>query len=250
MPTNFGTQKELEMVMNLDGKKVGELSNNLRTFMQALFGILDNEEIVHCSKIEEFIKPDFVVTYKENKKYVSMKSGRAETIHQENIKTFILFLRSLGISKRTQQTILLYQYGDGTLDGSGKERMDYNKLRLVLEERIQEANEELNSSKEIIMKVMERCLFVGNLENAIPIDCVYFGDYRFGVTATVNQMRKYITRKSFHWMKNLHIGPIQLRPHARYINKDIKHPEAREKLECYWANFSSDIDYISSRYDY
>ena len=250
MPTNLGNLKELEVIQSIDNKKIIELSNNMRNLITALYGVLDDNEIVHCYKIEDYIKPDFVITYKNQKRYVSMKSGRAETIHQEHVKSFILFLRSLGISTRTQQTILLYQYGDGTLDGTGKNRIDYNKLRLMLDERIKEANEELNRNRDFVSKVITRCLFVGTLENAIPIDCIYFGDYHFGIVATRKQIEKHINRKNWQWMSNLHIGPIQLRPHARYIGKEIKNPESRNKLECYWANLSSDIDYISSRYDY
>ena len=250
MPTNLGTTKELEVVQAIDGKKVKELSNNMRSFLSALYVCLDDEEVVKCHKIDDFIKPDFVITYKGQDKYVSMKTGRAETVHQELIKNFVLFLRSMGISNRTQKTILYYQYGDGTLDGTGKERIDYNKLRLKLADRIKEANDELNQSKDFIMEVIKRCLFIGTLENAVSIDCVYFGDYRYGVVATRKQIEKHIYRKDWNWMDNLHIGPIQLRPHARYIGKKIKNPTSRDKIECYWANFSSDIDFISSRYDY
>ena len=250
MPTNNGKLKELEIIAHLNGKRVGELSNNLKNLLTALYGVLDDNEIVKCELIEEFIKPDFIITYKGIQKYVSMKTGRAECVHEENIKSFILFLRSLGVSVRTQQTILLYHYGDGTLDGSNNERIEYNKLRLMLESRIEEANNELNSSKQFILEVIERCLITGTLEKAIPIDCVYFGDYRFGEVATTRQITTHIKRKSWDWMKNLHIGPIQLRPHARYYNKEIKSEKRRQKLECYWANLSSDISYISSRYDY
>lgn len=250
MPTNLGNFKEQEIVYNLHNKKVHELSNNLRNLVEVLFGALDEDETIRCCLIDDFIKPDFVIEYKNQKRYVSMKTGRAESVHQELVKNFVLFLESLGISKETQETILLYQYGDGTLDGSGEKRINYNQLRLILDDRIKEANEELNQSKDFIMKVITRCLFVGTLENAIPIDCIYFGDYRYGVVATRKQIEKHIYRKNWNWMNNLHIGPIQLRPHARYIEKEIKNPKSREKLECYWANLSSDIDFISSRYDY
>lgn len=250
MPTNLGNFKEKELIANLHNKKVKNLTNNLRNLVTSLFGVLDDKETIQCYKIEDFIKPDFVIVYKGQKKYVSMKTGRAETIHQELVKSFILFLRSEGISKRTQQTILLYQYGDGTLDGTGKSRIDYNQLRVMLDSRIKEANDELNQSKEFIMKVINRCLILGTLENAISIDCVYFGDYHFGVVATINQITKHINRKNWKWMNNLHIGPIQIRPHARYTGKEIKNPKYRNKIDCYWANFGSDIDYISSKYDY
>lgn len=250
MPTNNGIFKEDEMVHYLDNKKVKELSNNLRNVVTALFGVLDEEEVVHCQKTDDFIKPDFCIEYRGKKKYVSMKSGRAETVHQELIKNFVLFLREKGISKRTQQTLLLYQYGDGTMDGSAEKRIEYNRLRALLEDRIKDANEEMNQNKDFIWEVMEHCLILGTLQNAIAIDAVYFGDVRFGVVATAKQIKKHVYRKDWRWMNNLHIGPIQLRPHARYYGKEVKNPHAREKLECYWANFGSDMDFISSRYDY
>lgn len=238
------------MVLNLNNKKVKNLSNNLHNMMKILFGALDDEEIVHCELIDDIIKPDFVITYRGVKKYVSMKSGQAETIHQEFIKNFILFLRSKNISIKTQQTILLYQYGDGTMDGTGEKRLNYLDTRVALRNRIFEANIELNKDPYFVLEVIKRCLFVGNMENAIPIDAIYFGDYQYGVVATVRQITKHILLRRWDWMENLHIGPLQIRPHARYVDKKPLHPKFRERLDCYWANLSSDINYISSRYDY
>ena len=170
MPVNEGISKENEMIESLNGKKICELSNNLKNLIHALFGLLDEEEIITCEKQDIYIKPDFKITYKGESKYISMKTGRSESIHQETVKDFVLFLRSLGVSKKTQGTILLYHYGDGTMDGTGKKRYEYEDLRKMLKERIIEANIELNSSQEIIEKTFERCLFLGNRENAIEID--------------------------------------------------------------------------------
>ena len=250
MPLNFGKEKEMEMVAHLNNKKTCEISNNLRSLLSALYGPLEDDEVVSCKLIDDFIKPDFVITYDGQSKYISMKTGRAEVLHQETISTFIKFLDNQGISKETQETILLYQYGDGTTDGTGKTRIDYNELRVLLKDRITKANIELNESKDFVLKVIERCILLGTLENAIRIDGLYFGNYKFGEIATTKQIIKHIKRKDWDWMRNLHIGPIQLRPHARYIGKEIKNPESRNKLECYWANLSSDIDYISNRYDF
>lgn len=250
MPMNNGKFIEVEIVDRLNGKRVKDLSHNLRNLMNALYGVLDGKQTVAAEVIEDYIKPDFVITYRGEKKYVSMKTGRAETVHQEYIKSFVLFLRSLGVSKRTQQTILLYQYGDGTLDGSAKERIEYNRFRLMMEKRIEEANEELNQSKEFVMKVIERCLILGTLENAIPIDCVYFGDCEFGHVATKKQIAKHIQYGNWKWMKNLHIGPLQIRPHARYVGKEIRNPKRRERVDLYWPNLSADIAFIAKRYDY
>ena len=59
------------------------------------------------------------IEYKGNRKYISLKSGKADEIAQEGIKNFVLYLRKCGLSKRSQKTILLYHFGDGTNDGSG-----------------------------------------------------------------------------------------------------------------------------------
>ncbi len=250
MPTNYGLLREDEMVAHLDGKKIKSLSNNLRNLIRDLYGVLDENGVVHCVKTQDYIKPDFIITYKRKKRYVSMKSGRCEIVHQEIVKNFVLFLRSLGVSNRTQQTILLYHYGDGTMDGSAPKRIEYEKLRVLLHDRIKEANEELNKNKDFIMAVMDHCLFKGTIEGAEPADCIYHGDYEFGVVATRKQIEKHIHRKEWNYINNLHIGPLQLRPHARYIGKEIKSQKKREALECYWPHLGADIDWISHRYDF
>lgn len=248
MPTNHGFLREDEMVHHLNNKKVKELNNNLYHMMQELYGVLDEEEVITCYKTEDFIKPDFVIIYKGETRYVSMKSGRSEIVHSESIKTFILFLRSLGISKETQRTVLYHHYGDGTLDGSGKERYNYDKLRYILSERIAKANEEFHDIK-IIMAVIERCVFLGTKDNAVPIDCLYHGDFEFGTVATKKQIIKHLKRKKWDYIQNLHIGPLMIRPHARYVGTEIKNEKRRQTVECNWINLYSDIDYISKRYD-
>ena len=115
MPMNYGFLNEEEIVHRIDGKRIEELSHNLKNLLRDLYGVLDDEEIVHCQRTDDYIKPDIVIDYKNEKRYVSLKCGRSNIVHSEYVKNFVLFLRELGISKRTQQTILLYQYGDGTM---------------------------------------------------------------------------------------------------------------------------------------
>ena len=250
MPSNYGFLREDEMVSRLNGKDVGSLSNNLKNLIRDLFGVLSEDAIVHCEKTQNFIKPDLIITYRGEQRFVSMKSGRCDIVHQELVHNFVLFLKGLGVSTRTQETILLYHYGDGTIDGTGEKRIEYDNLRVMLHDRIKEANEELNRDKDFIMTVIEHCVFVGTIPDADPADCLYHGNYEFGVVATRKQIEKHIYRKNWQWINNLHIGPLHLRPHARYVNKDIRSEKKRQTLECYWPNLAADIDWIAHRYDY
>ena len=249
MPTNKGLLKEDEMVLNLNKKRISELSPNLRTFINDLFGAVDDNEILHAKIIQGSAKPDFYVRYKTRTKYVSMKSGKSDTVHEEYIKNFVLYLRSLGVSTRTQQTILLFHYGDGTMDGTGKKRYEFEQLSYLLAERIKDANEELNKDYQFVKKVVDRCIFDGAIKDAIRADAIYHGDYHYGVMMNRKQLNKYLKGKDFTWINRLHIGPLLLRPCGRYVGCEVKNEKKRKTIDCYWPHFKDGVEYVSRRYD-
>ena len=248
MSSNNGYMREDEMIYHLDQKLVSELSPASRTMMEEMFGYLDNNETIRCVKADEYLKPDVLITYQGKTKGLSLKSGKSETLHKESVKTLIPFLRELGVSKRTLQTILLFQFGDGTLDGTGKERIPTDKLKYLLCDRIIEANTELNKDVEFILKVADRVMFDGIDDQSEKAAAIYHGVYDDGVIVTKTQFVKYIKYRTWNHYDSLHIGPLFFRPHARYINKPIKHEEYRFRIEFHWPRLVEDMYYISKRY--
>ena len=247
MANHKGFMFEDEFVYRLNNRKVKELSDHFKYVLIELFGFLDDDEIVKCCKTQDFIKPDVIVTYKNFKMYVSLKMSNSQFLHGEKVETFIPFLKKIGVSNRTIVTILYFQYGDGTLDGTGKERMQYDVLRSVLDKRIKEANAELNNP-EIVLKVVMRVMFEGVNDEAENADAIYVGDGKIGFIATKRQVIKYLNKKDWSYYDSFHIGPVLIRPHARYINKEIVNPQYRHKIDCWWPNLMSDIRYISKRF--
>ena len=74
--------------------------------------------------------------------------------------------RQFGISIETQKTLLLYQYGDGTMDGTGTKRMNYHEVFDWLHTHIEKANEELNGKFDIILSTFETLfVFIHILDN-------------------------------------------------------------------------------------
>jgi hypothetical protein len=171
----------------LNEKKVCQLSNNAKYIIREIFEHPDEEAVVYAKRLDEFIKPDFYIRIGENTHYISMKSGSSNTLHQEYVKEFCIYLRERGISNRTLQTILLYQFGDGTLDGTGKERFPYEKLRFLLADRLKEANLELNRDKEFVISIINRVVFKGAREENIEADYVYHGDKDYGFSFQKNR---------------------------------------------------------------
>ena len=244
-----GVLHEDEMIEFLNNKKVSTLSSNLYNLVVELFGVVDPNETIYCEHALEYTKPDFVVTYKDKKKYVSMKSGNGEQVHHEKIETFLPFLESLGVSKETINTILLYQFGDGTTDGSGKSRYEIEELKYILKDDIRKANRELNQVN-IIIAVADRVLFQGVNPDVPAAGSIYHGTYANGVVVNKKQILKYINAKKMRWhyFDNLHIGPFFMRPHARYINTEIKSENSRRVVDLHWPRMSVDMEYISKNY--
>lgn len=247
MPINQGYLKEDEMVEFLNGKTVSSLSDNLHQLLVRLFGVVDPNEKIKCEYCEQYTKPDFKVTYKGESRYVSMKSGDAETIHSEKVQTLIPFLRSIGVSKETLKTLLLYQFGDGTTNGTGQKRYNNHETYIWLKSRIQAANAELNTD-EMTEKIFERIVYQGVKDTVKPADCIYHGNYENGFLATKKQISLYIKDKDWSYLENLHVGPLLMRPHARYAGVPIRNENNRIKMDFYWPKLKLDIIYISKKY--
>ncbi len=249
MHKNIGRLKEDEFVFALNNKRAGDLSHNLKHVLREMFGLFSEDEIVKCGLVDKFQKPDFYIEFHGIRKYVSLKSGRANVVAQEGLKQFLEYLRNWNLSVEGQKTLLLYHFGDGTMDGSGKKRLEYMDIMRILRSKIKSLNEEFNNNKEFVKDIIYRCLFKGTQEGNIEADYIYHGDINYGVVCSKEQIFKHIDRRDWAFMDNLHIGPIQFRPHARYSDKEIKNEESRWKIDFWWANLAADLDYIAERYD-
>lgn len=254
---NFGSFNEDKIQTLLNKKRYSFLSNHWKSMFEIMYGtktvgFLNSIKKVKCVKTENYIKPDIIITFNGLERYVSIKSGKASNLHTEKIETFMPFLLSLGVSRDTVKTILLVHYGDGTLNGSGKYRMDFHELYQKYKSRILAANEELNDNTELIKEVVKRVVFQGVSEESHPAEYLYFGDEQFGTLISANQIYKYIDRKPHNWdfYENIHIGPLVLRPHGRYAHKEVVSEKRRNEVQCNWPNLHADLLYIEKRYGY
>lgn len=245
---NRGQLIEDEMILHLNDKKIRHLSDNLRYMLEDLFGVLDRNEIVKCVKADDWIKPDILITYQGKTKGLSIKSGRADIFHQEQLKYFIPYIREQGISEPTINALLIFLYGDGTIDGSGKERVNQNMIYEQYKDEIAKANEELNENFDFVSLMVDRFLFYGVNPDAYKADAIYIGDAYEGITVTRKQMMKFIRNTPYSFYKNPHIGPLLLVPGARYIGMPIKSEDKRNRVQAWWPNAGNTFAGIAKRY--
>lgn len=235
---------ELKIIQAINGKKFNEISMHMQKILLTMFGNIDSNDELSAEIVMGFKKPDIQVKYKNVTKYISIKGGNNENVHKEEVKTFVLFLRNLGVSIKTQQTILYYHYSDRTMDGSGKIRYTFSEMMKILGKRIKEANEELNNSKFIIENSVTRALFDGVIQPIVKADYIYHGDEKAGILCSQEEILNYINKNAYYAETRLHIGPLVFFPHGRYpglkpLNEIQK--KRREKVGLKWLNFRHDL---------
>ena len=235
--------EEYRFLASVKGKTFSELNPPMKRLIEKLFGEGERIEPFSCDLCNRFSKPDIYLAFGKRMKYISLKFGRSDSIHFETIKSLVLFLRGLGVSSETQKTILLFHYGDGTLDGSGTRRFLFEECFSLIKDRIKKANEELNK-KSIIRECLRRFLFRGTEARRIEVDALVFGSADYFVFATKEEIEKHVLSKRYGHIRTLHIGPMTLRPYIRDAKRQSKYPEKRTRAQIKWHYLLSDIEQI------
>ena len=252
MSLNEGLMNEEQIIRSIDGKTYYQLNPNLQHFIYFILPRIDRNRKIKCFHAEEYTKPDICISQDDMSRYISIKHGTAVDVHGERLDSFIQFLKESGIDDYTIESYLLYHFGDGTVDGTGKNRMDHFNVFVTYHDRIVEMNEIFNESREFVKNFADRVLFQGVNPLAIPADIIYHGDEDFGSFISRNQIMRHIELRRWDYMTSVvHIGPFILRPKARYPGgREVKNDDFRKRVVVSYPKLLSDIMYISRRYKF
>lgn len=250
MNSTLGWQNEDKIVDAINKKHFKDIDNSLKYFISFMYPYAKDQDTLYCYKTEDFIKPDICIQWKDKNTFVSLKTGITNTVHGEFLDTFCEFLLKLGTPEKHVITFKKFCYGDGTIDGTGKVRKQAYEIRSELAKEIEEFNKFFEEHKDIVKEVVARCLFDGVNPQAYKADYIYYGNFEFGNFVSKKQVMNHIGRKSWMFMDCPHIGPLVLRPHARYAGKQILNENNRHRITITWPNLLPDIQYIQRRFNY
>ena len=240
-----GIQNEKEIMEALDGKSFKELSDHLKKVVQTMFRDIKDDDVIHAEKVPGFAKPDLKISVNDEKHYLSIKFGSSSSLHCEQLEVLINWLSDHGIDDETIDNLLLYHYGDGTRDGSGQRRMPQQEVLRVYSKEVEQLNLKLNSNRFFVRDFVKRVVFDGNDPFKPSADFIYHGDIEEGEICSKEAMLAYCKRKTFHRLINVHIGPVMIRPYARYTSGVETYPEKRQKVAFEWSRIGWDIMYIN-----
>ena len=222
---NAGTKVELDFVKLINYKKYSDLNPNLRAFIKFLFDDIKEEDTLQCKRLNTRGKPDIKIIFKNIIKYVSIKSGSQNSVHTEKLETFIAFLRQNGVKEEVINILLLYHFGDGTCDGTGKIRYSAEKSKVKYAHEIKTFNQYINNFSNL-KKIFERMLFVGsNVKTAA--DVIYYGNINYGVWCKKEELIKYFGKNKCYYMNTPHFSALTYQNWCRNINLSRKSEQHR-----------------------
>ena len=178
-------------------KKYNSMNSNIKSFLNELFNFDLKEHTIYAKKFGENYKPDIAIHCNGITRYVSIKTGSSNSIHQEHLYSFLNFLQNMGASQEKILIIKEFQFNDKTTDGSGSMRKSAIDYQIEHQEKIQKLNNFFNNEF-IAQKMIDRLLFSGEYFNIPKVDYIYHGNLENGHWACRNDILKYLLSKKIH----------------------------------------------------
>lgn len=177
---NKGFSVERKIKASIDNKRFNEIDPTFRSILIKINNKISSDAIftvgkASVSQIGLFKKTDIYILM--NDQYfsnLSIKKGKSNSVHQENIYSFCEFMGSIGANLFEIDAIKKYHWGDGSLDGSiGKtdisKRKCYGPLKVAFAKEINIINSTFTKFNEKIL----RRVFLGGLSKNVPDFLIY-----------------------------------------------------------------------------
>ena len=189
---NNGFKNEYDFIELFNNKKIYQLDSNSRNFINDIFDEINQEEIIKTWKNKINQKADIFIKIGNYTKGISLKCGNNNSIHQEPIQEFKLFLKRIGIPYKAIDYYTSYQYDyyrenekiDKNISLSSTEYKNYYQNELDI------FNGCINKTK-IIIELVDRFIIRGK-NSDYDIDALIHG-----------------TPSDYVWIKKDDIGNIQ-----------------------------------------
>ena len=241
-----GYENEEEFASYLNGKQVGRIYPNFLDLLYKLYGYLDFKDYIECWVNKSKRKADIYIKINGYVRSVSIKKGVKNSVHNESISTLVSFFRKIGIDEEIISKFLYYQYADGTMNGTGKNRISSVLYRKEHQKDIDDINKELNDEK-LINAFVNRFILQGN-KSEYEVDAIIYGVVEDFIWITKEEVY-YIMRKHLKdECASLHISLLTLQPMSRNLNYNPKYEVCRNLIQVKWYNLSDDIIEVMAFY--
>ncbi len=239
-----GFTNETEIINYINTQKTYEnLNSNMQDFIKFLFSGVNVSGIrITATKPQGMVKPDIAITINGNTKYVSVKKGSGNSVHQEQLSLFETFLKNSGISSQIITYLKEFHYGDGSIDGKGGTRISANEWISNNYSKVSSINKAFKDNT-FLIKVFNRILFVGNVSPAPTVDAIFHGNINRALWASRDEIITYLLNWN-NTSNNIHFSNLSYQVWNRNLNYNPNTANRRHVMQLKWASLSEDLTSI------
>ena len=239
MNDGFINEKVLREYINMNS--FNTYNANIKAFLTFIFGEKLNTTLpFKAEKKAGQVKPDLVIKHNGIEKYVSVKKGSGNSVHQESINMFFPYINSL-LGSATLNNFKTFHYGDDTTNDTGTVRYSAAQCKSRYAKKVTDLNNELNKWSNL-STFLDRFLFIGNV-GSLTVDVVYHGTIDSGLWATREEIISYIKNHRFD-TNAVHFGPLTYQVGGRDEKRTAVHPDRRYVMQIKWGNLTKDLEAI------
>ena len=227
----------------INTKKFEDYNSNIQSFLKFVFKDCFNSSMdFYAEKKGGQVKPDLSINHNDVERFISVKKGSGNSVHQEKISVFFPFIENL-CGTNTLNCLKRFHYGDDTIDDTGLKRYNATECKEIYSNDIKILNNDFNQ-KNNLKVFLERFLFKGNVGNII-VDVVYHGTIDNGLWATRQEILNYVINNDIS-INAVHFGPLTYQVWGRNEKGTASHPERRYVMQVKWGSITDDLKKIRS----
>lgn len=240
---NYGYKNEYDFVELFNKKHLYELDNNSQKFLIELFGnIINNDEPIKAWKNKMVQKADIFIKYKNHIKGISLKCGKSNSIHHEQIQEFERYLGNLGIPYKTIDYYINYHYGykrdeEGKIDFNQK--LSSEEYKKIYQKDINVFNETINKTR-LIIDMIDRFIIRGR-NSDYDIEALICGTIKDYVWILKYDLYDLILSKKSMNFTSPHVACMTIGPKKRNLDNNSKHLKDRYLVCIRWNFIKEDI---------
>lgn len=247
-----GFENQNEIIVAIDNKKYNQLSGSAKQIIDTMFQKfeIDRNVFINAKKtLQKNSKSKVEISINDYKRFLAIKNGSSNSIHQEKIDTFLEFCKKIGMNEDEINAYKLIHYGDGTIDGKGKheDRLSDDEMRITYQNEITLVQSFFDRHQN---ELLERFLLTGKAESseAVP-DAIYYGTTSTGVCAHYNDILNILITYKKSRRALLSVGKLSLQTWNRNLSGNMKNEYKRESIQVKWTSIKRDILEVIDQYN-
>lgn len=245
---NNGIKNENEFRAYLNGKQVKDVNKAFQDMLYYFFASCHENSSITAWNLFSKKKADICIKINDEIRSFSIKMGYKNSVHTEWLFTFLDFLRDIGVDQATIFRLKRYHFADGTIDGTGDNRMSAKEYQELFPEEIKKINHVINRPN-IINKVVQRSVTMGN-HSKYEIDGLIYGTVNEFIWVSKEEIKRLTCDEKIIIESNgVHFGPLFYQSFGRCLNHNEKYEHLRSYMQFKWYNIHEHMDIIIKKRD-